>query len=210
VFVFLCGFYTILVRGDGMSMGERIRLARDEIGMSQVELAEAVGVDSNTISRWERNLNRVTSDYVRKLAKALNKTIPYLYEENEKEYEFNQISNKIMKEAGATVILQTDLDAPYILGKYAKGIERDDEIFHSMTPDEGMNAQPDDPAPMPNLEALNNDPQVEVLKDIAGDPRKFAAAALLSGMDENQLRKAFEYLSDQKQLAEYQRLKEAQ
>jgi transcriptional regulator with XRE-family HTH domain len=68
----------------------------------------------------------------------------------------------------------------------------------------------DDPAPIPNLEALNNDPQIEILKEIARDPRKFAAAALLNDMDENQLRKAFEYLSDQKQLVEYQRLKEAQ
>jgi Predicted transcriptional regulators len=58
----------------------------------------------------------------------------------------------------------------------------------------------DNPSPNPNLEEMENDPEIEVLKRIASDPRKYAAAALLDGMDENQLRKAYEYLSDQKQL----------
>lgn len=45
----------------------------------------------------------------------------------------------------------------------------------------------------------------EVIKKIMTNPGKYAAASLLADMDENQLRKAFEYLSDQKQLGELQK-----
>jgi transcriptional regulator with XRE-family HTH domain len=51
---------------------------RNKMRLSQVKLAEAIGVDSNTISRWERDLYRVTADYVPKLASILNTSVAYL------------------------------------------------------------------------------------------------------------------------------------
>ncbi|GHV34553.1 hypothetical protein FACS1894187_05350 [Synergistales bacterium] len=41
-----------------------------------------------------------------------------------------------------------------------------------------------------------------VLQELTSDPRKYAAAALIAGMDDEQLRKAYDFLFDQKRLAE--------
>jgi transcriptional regulator with XRE-family HTH domain len=46
------------------------------------------------------------------------------------------------------------------------------------------------------------DPRAPVFEELSADPRKFAAAALLADMDDDQLRKSYDFLSDQKQLAE--------
>jgi transcriptional regulator with XRE-family HTH domain len=43
----------------------------------------------------------------------------------------------------------------------------------------------------------------DVLVEIIKDPQKFAAASLLAAMDQDQLRKAYEYLQDQKRLGEF-------
>lgn len=37
-----------------MTLGERIRVARRSAGLSQKVLAESLGVDQATLSRWER------------------------------------------------------------------------------------------------------------------------------------------------------------
>jgi len=36
-----------------------IRATRDHLGMTQAQLAEAVGVDQSTVSNWERGVGRV-------------------------------------------------------------------------------------------------------------------------------------------------------
>jgi phage repressor protein C with HTH and peptisase S24 domain len=41
-------------------------------------LAITIGVDNNTVSRWERDLFRTTGDYVPKIAAALNTSVAYL------------------------------------------------------------------------------------------------------------------------------------
>ena len=60
-----------------------MRAKREECRLSQARLADLVGVDSNTISRWERNLFKVTADYVPKLAAALNTSVAYLLGETD-------------------------------------------------------------------------------------------------------------------------------
>jgi transcriptional regulator with XRE-family HTH domain len=46
-------------------------------------------------------------------------------------------------------------------------------------------------------------PDAGVRGGLASDPQKLAAAKLLDGLDEDQIKKAYEYLSDQKQLSEF-------
>jgi transcriptional regulator with XRE-family HTH domain len=53
------------------------------------------------------------------------------------------------------------------------------------------------------------DPRSEVLDELANDPRKFAAAALIAGMNDDQLRKAYDFLHDQQQLEELRKQKGA-
>ena len=61
-----------------MSTGERIRMLREAKHLKQGELAEMIGGDGNTISRWERDKLGVGSAYIRKLAQALNTSTDYL------------------------------------------------------------------------------------------------------------------------------------
>lgn len=59
-------------------IGERIRALREQKGLTQGQLAEIIGNDGNTISRWERNKIGVGNKYIAKLADALDTSIPYL------------------------------------------------------------------------------------------------------------------------------------
>ncbi len=61
-----------------MSIGERIRILREARHLKQGELAEMIGGDGNTISRWERDKLGIGSAYIRRLAQALNTSTDYL------------------------------------------------------------------------------------------------------------------------------------
>lgn len=38
-----------------MTFGEKVRTARNQLGMTQTELAEALGVSFATVNRWENS-----------------------------------------------------------------------------------------------------------------------------------------------------------
>ena len=59
-------------------IGDRIRELRKSKGWSQNKLAEMVGNDGNTISRWELNKVGIGSDYLSKLAEVLDTSTDYL------------------------------------------------------------------------------------------------------------------------------------
>ncbi|MBR1438425.1 MAG: helix-turn-helix transcriptional regulator [Synergistaceae bacterium] len=61
-----------------MSTGERIRKFREAKHMRQSDLAELLGNDGNTISRWEHNKIGIGSTYIMKLAEIFNTTAEYL------------------------------------------------------------------------------------------------------------------------------------
>lgn len=52
-------------------MKEKIRALREAKGLSQAELAEALGVDQTTISAWERGVAEPTLFNLRRLADVL-------------------------------------------------------------------------------------------------------------------------------------------
>ena len=69
-----------------MEIGERIKKRREELGMSQLELAEAAGYSSRTaISKIENNANGMTQSKLAAVANALRTTPAYLmgWEESE-------------------------------------------------------------------------------------------------------------------------------
>ena len=47
-----------------MTVGERIKELRIEKGLSQTQLAKAIGVSQKAIDYWERNVNEPKSSYV--------------------------------------------------------------------------------------------------------------------------------------------------
>lgn len=61
-----------------MSTGERIRKLREAKHMRQSDLAELLGNDGNTISRWEHGKLGIGSAYIMKLAQVFNTTADYL------------------------------------------------------------------------------------------------------------------------------------
>ena len=53
------------------ALGVRIRELRKDRGLSQVELADKLGVEQSTVSRWERNLVDPELKHIKPLASAL-------------------------------------------------------------------------------------------------------------------------------------------
>lgn len=60
-------------------IGERIKAARKELGISQTELAQRLGLKSkSTICKIERGEDNLTTETIAKYAKALGVSIQYL------------------------------------------------------------------------------------------------------------------------------------
>lgn len=52
-------------------IGSRIRKYREELGISQVQLAQKIGVSNSRVSNWEQGTNRPDADMIAKLCLAL-------------------------------------------------------------------------------------------------------------------------------------------
>lgn len=56
-------------------MGEKLRAARKAAGMTQAQLAEAVGCTQKDISRWESGLHEPGALTLKKMAQALGRSM---------------------------------------------------------------------------------------------------------------------------------------
>ena len=61
-----------------MTIGERIKIARTNAGMTQADLAKIMGVPYQTIGHWERNASSPKYSSLEKVAQALNISIETL------------------------------------------------------------------------------------------------------------------------------------
>src|ERR1700712_5589447 len=61
-------------------VGARIRLRRREVGVTQVELAESIGVTFQQVQKYERAANRVSASKLWEVAQALSTSLSYFYE----------------------------------------------------------------------------------------------------------------------------------
>ena len=61
-----------------MTIGERIKIARTNAGMTQADLAKIMGVPYQTIGHWERNASSPKYSSLEKVAQALNISIEAL------------------------------------------------------------------------------------------------------------------------------------
>ena len=62
-------------------VGQRIRQRRVLIGMSQTNLATAVGLTFQQVQKYERGANRTSASKVYEFATILGVTVPYFFEE---------------------------------------------------------------------------------------------------------------------------------
>lgn len=79
-----------------MSIGENIKKARGKI--KQIELADMLGVDTATISRWENNKNTPNGYMLKKMAKIFNVPVDYLTDSNETYLGLMALSQKVANE----------------------------------------------------------------------------------------------------------------
>jgi transcriptional regulator with XRE-family HTH domain len=61
-------------------IGRRVRERRLEIGLSQVQLAEILGVTFQQIQKYEKGINRVAASRLYEMTEALEVYITYFFE----------------------------------------------------------------------------------------------------------------------------------
>ncbi len=62
-------------------VGERVRLRRTLLGISQTKLAEVLGVTFQQVQKYERGTNRIGASNLYKIAKALGVPVSYFFED---------------------------------------------------------------------------------------------------------------------------------
>ena len=62
----------------GVTIGERIRVKREEKNLSQGELAELIGVSQMMVSYYERDFKPLSFEMAIRIAKAVETTLDYL------------------------------------------------------------------------------------------------------------------------------------
>lgn len=66
---------------DSEQLGQRIRIRREQLGLSQEELGELVEKDQKAISQYEKGTRRVLAVDIQNLSRALQVSILYFFEE---------------------------------------------------------------------------------------------------------------------------------
>ena len=66
-----------------LEMGKKLELARIEREMSQLELAQEIGLSQGMIGKYERGQNRIPPDVMQRLSRVLEKPIAYFYGEDD-------------------------------------------------------------------------------------------------------------------------------
>lgn len=62
-------------------VGQRLRIRRSLLGLSQEKLAEAIGLTFQQIQKYERGVNRVSAGRLYQFSKILDVPITYFYEQ---------------------------------------------------------------------------------------------------------------------------------
>ncbi len=101
-----------------MKLGEKIKEARKQCGLSQEQLAEKMAVSRSAVAKWEANNGLPDVDNLKALAQLLNVSVDYLLDDGE------VIDEVVMRE-------------PYNLSDYGKGIKKKkkDRVIREKFPD---------------------------------------------------------------------------
>lgn len=84
------------------NVGAKIKELRERLNITQSELANRVGTDATSISRWETNKVKISMKYITKLAQALNTSSDYLLG-NDKEMPSNLAYTNERKNQGMLI-----------------------------------------------------------------------------------------------------------
>ena len=95
-----------------MTLGEKIKEARKQCGLSQEQLAEKMAVSRSAVAKWEANNGLPDIDNLKALAQLLNVSIDYLLDDGE------VIDEVVMREPYTVFLLFLDVFA--IIGKIVR------------------------------------------------------------------------------------------
>ena len=116
----------------------RLEDLREERGLTQNEIAEAIGTSRTNIGRWEKGLNEPSYTFVVKLANFFNVTVDYLIGNEENVSTVRGGSPETFTEEERTLIRYYRA-----IGKEAKNaVFATAESFFNMLPDERRAAYP--------------------------------------------------------------------
>ena len=101
-----------------MTLGEKIKEARKQCGLSQEQLAEKMAVSRSAVAKWEANNGLPDVDNLKSLAQLLNVSVDYLLDDGE-------------------VIDELVIREPYNLSDCGKGIKKKkkDRVIREKFPD---------------------------------------------------------------------------
>ncbi|MDD6489845.1 MAG: helix-turn-helix domain-containing protein [Clostridia bacterium] len=101
-----------------MTLGEKLKEARKQVGLSQEELSEKLGVSRSAVAKWETDKGIPDIDNLKNISKLLNVSLDYLLDDGEK------IDELVMRE-------------PYNLSEYGKGSKKakKDRVIREKYPD---------------------------------------------------------------------------
>ena len=101
-----------------MTLGEKIKEARKQCGLSQEQLAEKMAVSRSAVAKWEANNGLPEVENLKALAQLLNVSVDYLLDDGE------VIDEVVMRE-------------PYNLSDYGNGIKKKkkDRVIREKFPD---------------------------------------------------------------------------
>lgn len=92
------------------NIGNRIRKYREAKGISQIQLADLIGVSNSRISNWEQGLNRPDADILASLCQALEVSPSELLDVRLSTDELNDHERKVIKAYRTKTELQQAVD----------------------------------------------------------------------------------------------------
>ena len=129
-----------------MSLGQRIKLLREKLGLSQEQLGERLGVSFQAVSGWERDINAPDTGRLLRLAEALKTSVAGLMGERqytldwdmeERLFHEDRMYTFVKSSAAAKGLLQTQRALPFArdshLGQVRKGKAGIPYISHPLT-----------------------------------------------------------------------------
>jgi transcriptional regulator with XRE-family HTH domain len=98
------------------AVGQRIRMLRNDVGLSQTTLAEALGVTFQQVQKYEKGVNRVGAGRLTRIADALNVPVSRLLGVDEEP----DVTSKGHGHSASPLQLLTTPGALRVLRAYAK------------------------------------------------------------------------------------------
>jgi len=104
----------------------RVKELREEKGMKQIELSQALQVSQGTLSNWERGVHNPDNEALGQLAKLFECSVDYLLGHSEIREPLNGLYMRVMQDAKNSGMSPQDLQVAVDFWRQAK--ERNDDI----------------------------------------------------------------------------------